>query len=306
MRLANHQLGQWDGGWEASVADPLVSIVIPCYNYAQYLEECLASVREQTYPHWEAVVVDDASVEGDPAAVVAATPDPRIRYVRHTHNQGLAAARNTGIRATTGEFVLPLDSDDRLAPRYLEKLGALLNDRPDYNAVFPDFHTFGASEGTIHYRVRDTRALLLDQWIPGPGSLFLRTLWQQVGGYWDPLRAGNEDWDFWLGAAEHGLQVGHLAEPLYYYRQHGDSMAIRQQYTEYQTRDLLYGRHRALFDRFGLGRAFRAEGYRRSAVSAWQRSERNRALALAAQGFRLAPWRFTQASLRPLRRALHR
>jgi len=288
------------------VPNETVSIVIPCYNYAQYLEECLASVQEQTDPHWEAIVVDDASVDGDPAAVVAAMHDPRIRCVRHTQNQGLAAARNTGIRATAGQFVLPLDADDKLAPRYLAQVGGLLWNHPEYNAAFPDFEAFGAWAGPIRFQILDAQALLLDQWIPGPGTLFRRTLWQQVGGYWHPLRAGNEDWDFWLGAAEHGLCVGHLAEPLYYYRQHGDSMAHRQHYTEYQTRGLLYARHRALFDQFHLGRAFRAEGYRRSAAAAWRRRERGRALALTAHGLRLAPWRVTRASLRPLRRALRR
>jgi glycosyltransferase involved in cell wall biosynthesis len=288
------------------VSAPLITIVVPCYNYAEYLEECLRSVVAQTYPDWEAVVVDDASTQGDVAAVVERIGDARIRLVRHTQNQGLAAARNTGIRAGQGELVLPLDADDKLAPAYLETLAPLLTGHPEYTAAFPDFYAFGARDGIIRFQVRDVRALLRDQWVPGPGTLFRRTLWQQVGGYCDALRAGNEDWDFWLGTAEHGLRVAHIPQALYYYRQHPDSMAIRQRSTESATREFLYTRHRRLFDQFGMGGIFRAEGYRRSAGAAWQRGERGRAVHLAGRGWRLAPGSFMRATARAIRVALRR
>jgi glycosyltransferase involved in cell wall biosynthesis len=288
------------------VSAPLITIVVPCYNYAEYLEECLRSVVAQTYPHWEAVVVDDASTQGDVAAVVARIGDARIRLVRHAQNQGLAAARNTGIRAGQGELVLPLDADDKLAPAYLETLVPLLTGHPEYTAAFPDFYAFGARDGIIRFQVRDVRALLRDQWVPGPGTLFRRTLWQQVGGYCDALRAGNEDWDFWLGAAEQGLRVAHVPQALYYYRQHPDSMAIRQRSTESVTREFLYTRHRLLFDQFGMGGVFRAEGYRRSAGAAWQRGERGRAIRLAGRGLYLAPRSFMRATARAIRVALRR
>jgi hypothetical protein len=102
------------------------------------------------------------------------------------------------------------------------------------------------------------------------------------------------------------LRVAHLAQPLYYYRQHPDSMAIRQRYTEAATREFLYRRHRQLFDRFGMGGIFRAEGYRRAAGAAWQRGERGRAIGLAGWGLRLAPAGFLRAVLRALRAGLRR
>src|SRR5215218_8479223 len=90
----------------------LVSVVIPCYNQAHFLGEAIESVLAQSYPHLEIVVVDDGSP--DHTREVAARY-PGVRYVRQ-ENQGLAAARNTGLRHSTGDYLIFLDADDRLLP----------------------------------------------------------------------------------------------------------------------------------------------------------------------------------------------
>ena len=288
------------------MTDPLITIVVPCYNYAHYLAECIESVLAQTVSTWELIIVDDASTSGNPEAVVTQYPDPRIHFLRHAQNRGLPATRNTGIRHGNGALVLPMDGDDKLAPTYLEHTANRLADDLTLTAAFPDFYAFDAYDGMISYRLQDTRALLLNQWIPGPGTLFRRSLWEQVGGYYEELRTGNEDWDFWLSVAEQGLHVGHIAAPLYYYRQHANSLATRQRSVEHATREVVYHRHQALFDQFGLGGAFRAEGYRRSCHVAWRNREQWHAIRLAARGLRLAPAAFLRAELRPLYAAWHR
>jgi hypothetical protein len=110
-----------------------------------------------------------------------------------------------------------------------------------------------------------------------------RSLWERVGGYCEApdLRAGNEDWDFYLAAAEIGFIAGHIPEPLYYYRQHKESMVTRLRYTEYHTREFMYARHRQLFDHYGTKKVFLAEGYQRSAEAALSRGERLRTVFLA-------------------------
>lgn len=95
---------------------PFVSVIIPCYKQAHYLGEAIESVLNQTYPHFEIIVVDDGSP--DNASEVAARYS-RVRCVRQ-ENQGLSAARNTGIRESTGRYLVFLDADDRLLPRALE------------------------------------------------------------------------------------------------------------------------------------------------------------------------------------------
>jgi glycosyltransferase involved in cell wall biosynthesis len=282
---------------------PLVTIVVPCFNYARFLDECVGSVVAQTYPDWEAVVVDDHSTEGDVAAELDKFADARIQLVRHPENKGLAASRNTGIRRGTGELVLPLDADDALDPMYLERLAGWLVEHPDHDAVFSEFELFGAGSGRMMLGLRTTNELLADQWIPGPGTLYRRTLFDQVGGYFEELRAGNEDWDFWLGAASQPeFKVGHVPEPLYRYRVHPGSMSQRQRLTEQATRELLYSRHAELFDSHRAGRSFRAEGYRRSTLAELSRRHPLRATRHAVHGLVLSPGTYVRGMLKPIAR----
>jgi glycosyltransferase involved in cell wall biosynthesis len=269
----------------------LVTIVVPAYNNIEYLAECLDSIVAQTMTEWEAIVVDDGSTRGDAAAVVRATADARVRLIRHDCNRGLAAARNTGIRAGRCEYVLPVDSDDRLAPTYLQTVLDAIGDAGAYDAAFTEFMTFGAWSVRVPYAVRDVEALLTEQWIPGPGTLFRRDLWERIGGYCeaDALRPGNEDWDFWLGAVEQGLRITHLPQPLYLYRQHATSMMHGLRYHDYATREFMYKRHRALFDRYEMRNLFLSRGYLLSAKAHWRKSEPLGAVRLAIKSFRLAP-----------------
>ncbi len=110
-----------------SAVGPLVSVVIPTYNRAALLERALESVRQQTYTNLDIIIVDDASTE-DIHHLVDSIEDPRIRYIRHDVNRGGAAARNTGIRAASGEFVGFLDDDDAWEPdKTKEQLKILRN-----------------------------------------------------------------------------------------------------------------------------------------------------------------------------------
>lgn len=283
---------------------PLVSIVVPCYNQIQYLEECLQSLVAQTYQNWEAVVVDDASPDEDMEAVVALINDRRITYVRHEQNRGPAAGRNTGIRRAKSNLVLPVDGDDKLEPTYLQKVLPLLDDRSENMAAFSDFRLFGEKEAEVHFRVYDVKTILEKQWIPGAGTLFHKAVWEQVGGYCeDNVLRGNEDWDFWMGAARRNLNVGHVPEPLYLYRQVGGSVSVGLRYRDYATRELMHKRHQDLFTQHNMGAIFLAEGYRRSAVASWQKGEYQRAARLGLHSFRLRPRAFVKSALRALRRA---
>src|SRR3990167_9420175 len=90
---------------------PVVSVVMPTFNLARLLERALRSALDQTYDNLEIIVVDDASSDDTPD-VVKTVQDERVRYIRHETNRGGSAARNTGIRIATGEFIAFLDDDD--------------------------------------------------------------------------------------------------------------------------------------------------------------------------------------------------
>ena len=99
---------------------PLVSVVVPVYNVEAYIDVCLASVRGQTYPNLDIVLVEDCSTDGTVARLDAHLADERVRLIRHTTNGGLSKARNTGIEAARGEYVLFVDSDDVVAEGLVE------------------------------------------------------------------------------------------------------------------------------------------------------------------------------------------
>ncbi len=100
---------------------PLVSVVIPCFNRAHLIGDAVGSVLAQTLDDWELIVVDDASVDDLAARLRERSADPRIRLLRHEHNRGVSAARNTGVAAARGRFVAFLDSDDAWMPHKLER-----------------------------------------------------------------------------------------------------------------------------------------------------------------------------------------
>ena len=96
-------------------SNPLVSVIVPVYNVERYVDECLDSIRAQTHARLEIVVVEDCSTDGSLAKLQPHLADPRVRLIRHEKNGGLSAARNTGIEAATGEYVMFVDSDDAIA-----------------------------------------------------------------------------------------------------------------------------------------------------------------------------------------------
>ena len=99
-----------------------ISVIIPVYNIQQHLRECLDSVLGQSYPHLQVICVDDGSTDESPAILAEyAQKDPRVQVIRQ-QNAGPGAARNTGLEAATGEYVIFLDSDDWFEPDFLEQM----------------------------------------------------------------------------------------------------------------------------------------------------------------------------------------
>jgi len=202
-----------------AVTPPTVSVIIPCYGQAGYLGEAVASVVAQTFTDWEIVVVDDGSPDDTAEKaqrLVAAHPDRRIRLLRQV-NQGLPSARNNGIAASTGRYILPLDADNLLMPEMLEKTVALLEAEPSVAIAYTDYERFGKESRRNDTGVWNIDALAFSNQLEAC-SLFRREVWGAVGGYNPNMRWGYEDWDFWIGAAEHGFVGKRIPEPLFRYR----------------------------------------------------------------------------------------
>jgi glycosyltransferase involved in cell wall biosynthesis len=236
---------------------PAVSVVIPCYQQAEYLAEAVESVIGQTYADWEIVIVDDGSPD-DTARVakelIAQNPDRRIRLVRQP-NAGLAAARNAGIGASAGRYLLPLDADDVLMPAMLARTVALLDAEPRVAIAYTDQRQFGAVDRVVRTADWDPD-LQRRRNLFAATALFRREVWDAVGGYDPAMRRGYEDWDFWLGAAERGFVGRRIPEPLFGYRIKASSMHVTAR-----------GSHRELVEQL---RAKHAQWY----ASPWRRWQR--------------------------------
>ena len=196
---------------------PLVSVVIPCYGQADLLPEAVASVAAQTTPDWELVIVDDGSPDdtADTARHLAAQ-DGRIQLLHQSH-QGVSAARNAGVRAGTGKYVLPLDADDRIAPDMLAATTALLEVEPDVAIAYTDYRRFGEQTEVVHVPEFDPDRLCFRNFMPTT-ALLRRLAFDAVGGYSTDMVHGYEDWDLWLGFAERGFQAARIQRVLYEYR----------------------------------------------------------------------------------------
>lgn len=92
--------------------NPLVSVIVPVYNVEQYLDECLNSIRQQTYENLEIIVVEDCSTDNSLNTFIKHAEDSRVKLIQHEKNSGLSAARNTGIDAIKGDYIMFVDSDD--------------------------------------------------------------------------------------------------------------------------------------------------------------------------------------------------
>ena len=205
--------------------------MIPCYNQAHFLGEAIRSVLSQSYPHLEVVVVDDGSKD-DTREVASgyAREDPRVKLVSQ-QNRGLAGARNTGLAESVGEYVVFLDSDDRLLPGALEAGVRDLEAHPGCAFVSGQYRAV-AADGSLLWKPYEPPAepdgyLMLLQYCFGMPAVVMYRRWvfKEVGGFDSSVDAA-ADWDLYLRVARR-FPVHHHGRVVAEYRQHGTSMNQR-------------------------------------------------------------------------------
>lgn len=232
-----------------------VSVIIPCFNHGEFLPEAVASVTSIPRNDVELIVVDDGSTDERTAKEMAALAARGIRVIRQ-ENKGLAAARNTAIRASTAPYILPLDADDRLRPGYIEHGIRILDAKPKVGVVYGDGQLFGTTNERWHVRPFNLNRMLEENQIQAC-AVFRRVVWDQNGGYDGTMPVqGYEDWDFWLGAAEHGWQFAYVPEILFEYRKAEESMLTRGRKSAQQVADFVAAKHTSLYRQAFLQLAF--------------------------------------------------
>jgi hypothetical protein len=223
-----------------------VSVIIPCHNATRFLEETLASVRAQTYPSVETILVNDGSDNREDIRTLQALGRRYVsRYIEQPH-LGLPAARNVGIGAASGDYVVPLDGDDLLEPAYISEYMAALEAHPAAAFVYTDYRVLG----DVRYRqhLNDYNLFeLLDRNTLTYSGLIRKADWRLAGGYDDSMRSGYEDWDFWLRLAEHDRFGFHVPKVLFRYRKHGISLFTEAQLRDSELRDKIRASHPRLY-----------------------------------------------------------
>lgn len=210
------------GGGRLNITkNPLVSIIIPCYNYGKYLEEAIDSCLQSTFTDFEIFVVNDGSTDPHTIQVLEQLNKPKTRVI-HQVNKGVSAARNAGITLSCGKYIFPLDADDTIRPTLIEKEVAILETRPEIGFVSSWLECFGAYNEVWKYPPYNFYTQLFKNRV-NESSMFRKEAWVQVGGFNDKMMA-YEDWDFWISLGEHGWLGYTLPEVLFNYRKHGPSM----------------------------------------------------------------------------------
>jgi glycosyltransferase involved in cell wall biosynthesis len=212
-----------------AIAAPKVSIVIPAYNAMTYLPDTLASVFQQTFSDFEVLLVDDGSTDRLQTWVAQTLSDRRVKLISQS-NQGLSAARNTGITHSQSEYIAFLDADDLWHPTKLAQQVQWLDAHPTIGLIYNQTAQIDAA-GTPTGRVLGSAIagnilpqMLQRNIIDCPSSVVVRRQCFDRVGLFDRTLRSVEDWDMWIRiAAVYPFAV--ICQPLVYYRQHPSNMS---------------------------------------------------------------------------------
>ncbi len=214
----------------------LVSIIIPCFNQAQYLPETLSSVLNQTYNKWECIIVNDGSIDNtEQVAQQWTKKDNRFSYV-FKPNTGVSDTRNTGIKAAKGTLILPLDADDKIGENYLELAVNAFKEDSNLKLFYSNAEKIGQEQGIWKLEPFSLKRLALSNMI-FCSAVFRKKEWERVGGYDTNMIHGLEDWEFWIALLKDGGNVKKTETVCFYYRIKKDSR--NNSFDESQKKELI-------------------------------------------------------------------
>lgn len=211
------------------IKNPTVSVIIPTYNRAHLIDKAIKSVLKQTYQDFEIIVVDDGSTDNT-GEIVKRFPDFRIHYICHANNMGVSEARNTGIRASRGDYIALLDSDDEFLPERLGRQVQLLeNKSSEVGVVCSWSYNIDEKGNYISKRCLPKKDgyiyedLLSTNLISVPTVLRRKECFNRVGLF-DDLLNTQQDWDMWIRIAKY-YRFALIKIPLVKYRIHPNQIS---------------------------------------------------------------------------------
>lgn len=194
-----------------------VSVIVPCFNQAKYLEEALESVLEQTFENWECIVVNDGSPDSTEEVVTKwIALDTRFKYL-YQNNLGVSAARNLGISHAKGKYILTLDADDKIDSHYIEKALGEFKNNVNLKIVYCQARKFGDTDEVWKLPKFSLYNLASNNMI-FCSAVYKKNDWVLVGGYDENMKSGFEDWEFWIALLKSGGKVMQLDYFGFFYR----------------------------------------------------------------------------------------
>ncbi|MFN4762862.1 glycosyltransferase family 2 protein [Gillisia sp. Q332] len=219
-----------------------ISIVIACYNDHIFIEQAIQSALDQTYENKEIIVVDDGSNQKTKA--VLKELEPKLDLLITQKNKGVSAARNKGIEAATGNYVLILDSDDFFEASFCEKAMQVFQKNSALKIVTCYANWFSSNNDSIKFKpdggsIKD--ALISN--VAMGSSMFRKHDWKVVGGYDECMLKGYEDWEFYIRLLKSGGEAKVIPEVLFNYRNKKNSRNKKANLAKYQLLEYIYIKH---------------------------------------------------------------
>ncbi|PAM94235.1 hypothetical protein B4N84_14295 [Flavobacterium sp. IR1] len=197
--------------------NPIISIIIPCYNSQLTLEATLNSVIDQDFQEWEAIIINDGSTDcTEEIALKWVAKDNRFKYYSKP-NEGLGKTRNFGINKANGLFILPLDSDNLVDKKFINKAIKVFHTYSDIGVIYGHAEFFGEQSGLWKVDEYELEKILVHNYIDAC-AIYKKELWNKVGGYDQNMPfQGHEDWEFWLALGVINTKFHHLKEVTFKY-----------------------------------------------------------------------------------------
>ena len=229
-----------------------VSVIMPCFNDGEYIMEAVESLERQTFQDFELIIIDDGSDDPGTIQTLSLLCEKDNTRVMRTDHIRPAGARNYGIDNAVGEYILPLDSDDKIEPTYIEQAVRVLDANEEIGVVYCHADLFGEESGVWELPDYSLDKMLLDN-IVFVTALFRKDDWARVGGFRTTMKDGMEDYDFWLSILEIGKEIYQLPEILFHYRIKPKSRTSRFQENVavvQETYQMIYYNHPKLYEKY--------------------------------------------------------
>ena len=232
---------------------PLVSVVIPCFNYGHYVEEAIDSVLAQTFQNFEIIVIDGGSTDEPTLIKLHSINKPKTTVYFRESRHLVGDNRNYGIQLARGKYICCLDADDRLLPTYLEK-ALFLGEVYNYDIVHPAVQCFEGSD-ILWEASRVSLPMLSKGNFIATVAVFKKELWEKIGGYKDFGLGENhvpEDWEFWVRAVGHGYRAMPIKEVLMLYRVHKSGLTASCKRSLAEQSRVIIAANKELFEKDNL------------------------------------------------------